>query len=507
MLGSPDYSRCGSPARSTGATALRQPGSSIKPLTYAAAFASGNLTPATMMLDVRTSFVTREGASYVPLNYDLQFHGPVRPARGTGLVLQPAAVKVLDTVGIEAMTGLARRLGITTLTIPTAGPGGDARRRRGAAAGAGGGLRRFCQWRPPGPAKGRPACGRRRRTDPVVARPGPLFTSRTAEGKRVLDERVAYLISDVLSDDLARIPSFGDGSVLELSRPGGGQDRHNHRLSRQLDGRLYTRPGGGCVGGQRRQRDDARHFGDQRRGADLARFRGGGAQGPAGFASSSGLMGWSKWRCAPCRACCPSRIAPHRVHRAVPGRAPSRPSGARCTSASPWTAPTGLRATAATHPTDRRAVYTILAATGAGVGAGAGMSGKLPLSEHQRSAIFGQTEIELSANAGNPESRAASFWRQNQEFIMMVGPDAGSVYQLMRRSRASRSGLWCRPWQGRRDAGELILYVDGHSPGPALARRLPGDVAVGGRRASLLGEGVDTGGNRSRVTRYGKCQE
>ncbi len=35
----------------------------------------------------------------------------------------------------------------------------------------------------------------------------------------MLDERVAYLITDILSDDLARIPSFGDGSVLELSRP------------------------------------------------------------------------------------------------------------------------------------------------------------------------------------------------------------------------------------------------------------------------------------------------
>ena len=78
MVGSPDYFSARIDGAVNGTTALRQPGSSIKPLTYAAAFEGGTLTPATMMLDVRTSFVTKEGASYVPLNYDLQFRGPVR---------------------------------------------------------------------------------------------------------------------------------------------------------------------------------------------------------------------------------------------------------------------------------------------------------------------------------------------------------------------------------------------------------------------------------------------
>ncbi|RLC69830.1 MAG: penicillin-binding protein, partial [Chloroflexi bacterium] len=42
---------------------------------------------------------------------------------------------------------------------------------------------------------------------------------RPRHGERVLDERVAYLITDILSDDAARTPAFGEGSVLKLSRP------------------------------------------------------------------------------------------------------------------------------------------------------------------------------------------------------------------------------------------------------------------------------------------------
>ena len=73
-----------------------------------------------MMLDVRTSFVTREGTPYVPLNYDLQFRGPVRLREALASSYNLIAVKVLDTIGVEAMTGLARGWASPPLTIPTA---------------------------------------------------------------------------------------------------------------------------------------------------------------------------------------------------------------------------------------------------------------------------------------------------------------------------------------------------------------------------------------------------
>jgi penicillin-binding protein 1C len=212
MLGSPDYFSARIDGAVNGTTALRQPGSSIKPITYAAAFQSGELTAATMMLDVRTSFVTREGASYVPLNYDLQFRGPVRLREALGSSYNLIAVQVLDKVGLEPMTGLARRLGISTFDDP---------QRLGLSLTLGGGEVRLLELTAAYAALAngghavRPVAVHR-----VEDEQGRiLWSSGPGLGARALDARVAYLVTDILSDDVARIPSFGEGSVLALSVP------------------------------------------------------------------------------------------------------------------------------------------------------------------------------------------------------------------------------------------------------------------------------------------------
>ncbi len=73
MVGSPQFGDQAA-GQVNGALALRQPGSAIKPLTYAAALERG-WTPATTILDVPTSFPTREGRPYAPDNYDSTYHG------------------------------------------------------------------------------------------------------------------------------------------------------------------------------------------------------------------------------------------------------------------------------------------------------------------------------------------------------------------------------------------------------------------------------------------------
>jgi 1A family penicillin-binding protein len=212
MVGSPDYFSARIDGAVNGTTAPRQPGSSIKPVTYAAAFARGDLTPATMMLDVRTSFQTAEGTPYVPLNYDRQFRGPVRLRESLASSYNLIAVKVLDAVGVETMTSLARSLGMTTfdeidkLGLAVTLGGGEVRlleETAAYAAFANGGY----VIRPHAISRVEDEAGN------VLWSPGP------GVGDRVLDERVAYLISDVLSDDRARIPSFGEASVLRLTRP------------------------------------------------------------------------------------------------------------------------------------------------------------------------------------------------------------------------------------------------------------------------------------------------
>ena len=119
LVGSPDYFSARIDGAVNGAAALRQPGSSIKPLTYAAAFELGDMTPATMVLDVRTTFVTREGTPYVPLNYDLVFRGPVRLREALASSYNLVAVKVLDTIGVERLTAWRAVWGSRLWMIPT----------------------------------------------------------------------------------------------------------------------------------------------------------------------------------------------------------------------------------------------------------------------------------------------------------------------------------------------------------------------------------------------------
>ena len=215
MLGSPDYFNPRIDGAVNVTLATRQPGSSIKPITYAAAFDPRRADPytaATMVNDVRASFVTKEGDPYVPVNYDHLYRGPVLLRQALASSFNLVAVKVLDNVGLEDMTALARRLGITTL---------DDSERFGLALTLGGGEVRLLELT----AAYAAFANGGHRVEPVAilrvedSQGNVLKEWRSETGERVLDERVAYLITDILSDDTARISGFGEGSVLKLSRP------------------------------------------------------------------------------------------------------------------------------------------------------------------------------------------------------------------------------------------------------------------------------------------------
>jgi len=211
MLGSPDYFDPTIDGAVNVALMPRQPGSAIKPLTYAAAFAR-DYTPATMLLDVRSTFITREGDTYVPVNYDRRYHGPVLLRQALGSSLNVIAVKVLDHIGVPALVSLAQKLGITTFQDP---------QRFGLALTLGGGEVRLLELTA---AYAAFANGGLRVTPcPILrvedAQGQVLWTLQPSVGPRVLDERIAFWITDVLSDDSARIPAFGEGSALALSRP------------------------------------------------------------------------------------------------------------------------------------------------------------------------------------------------------------------------------------------------------------------------------------------------
>jgi membrane carboxypeptidase/penicillin-binding protein PbpC len=228
MIGSADYFDGDIGGAVNTCLALRQPGSSIKPITYAAAFDPmwqqipgeavsrwGTLpfTPATMVVDVRTSFLTREGVGYVPLNYDRRWHGPVLLREALGSSHNLPAVKVLDAIGLDRMIALARRVGIASFDTSV--------ERYGLSLTLGGGEVRLIEL---ASVYGTFAAGGERVT-PVAVRSvvhtsgKRVYQAGKEARERVLDGRVAYLITHILSDEWARLPAFGEESALYIGRP------------------------------------------------------------------------------------------------------------------------------------------------------------------------------------------------------------------------------------------------------------------------------------------------
>jgi len=211
MLGSPDYFAEAIDGAVNVALMPRQPGSAIKPLTYAAAFEQG-FGPASMFLDVPTTFVTAEGTAYAPVNYDQRFRGPVLLRDALGSSLNVIAVRLLDAIGVPRLVDMAQRLGLTTLYDP---------QRYGLALTLGGGEVRLLELTAAYAAFA--SGGFRVEPRAVLRVESPdgqvLWQAPSGRTQQVLSPDVVFLVTDILSDNLARIPAFGESSVLRLARP------------------------------------------------------------------------------------------------------------------------------------------------------------------------------------------------------------------------------------------------------------------------------------------------
>jgi membrane peptidoglycan carboxypeptidase len=98
-------------------TALRQPGSTIKVITYSAALMNG-FTAASVIPDTPVSFKIPGSAPYSPVNYDGKFHGNVTLRTALANSINVPAVKALNQVGIATMVDLAKHMGISTWGEP-----------------------------------------------------------------------------------------------------------------------------------------------------------------------------------------------------------------------------------------------------------------------------------------------------------------------------------------------------------------------------------------------------
>ncbi len=112
MVGSKDYFDTKNDGNFNAALSHRQPGSSLKPVTYAVAFEKG-YTPGTMVMDVRTDFKPDDATpDYMPVNYDGKYRGPVQLRFALGNSLNIPAVKMLARVGIKPVMQLGYEMGL-----------------------------------------------------------------------------------------------------------------------------------------------------------------------------------------------------------------------------------------------------------------------------------------------------------------------------------------------------------------------------------------------------------
>ena len=91
--------------------ALRQPGSSFKPIVYAAALDNG-YSPASVVLDAPVEFKMSDGSMWKPKNYQNKFYGPSTLRRGIEQSRNVMTVRLADELGMTKIIDLATRLGI-----------------------------------------------------------------------------------------------------------------------------------------------------------------------------------------------------------------------------------------------------------------------------------------------------------------------------------------------------------------------------------------------------------
>jgi penicillin-binding protein 1C len=206
--GSGDYSDAEHGGAINGPLTPRQPGSALKPFTYALAFESG-FTPASVLADVPSHFPTAEaGVLYSPRNYDGRYRGPLLARRALAGSENVPAVVLASELGVPTLQRFLTRAGLSTFdrTPSYYGLGltlGNAEVRLAELVAAYSTFARGGDWIEP--------------TWSLRADTGGSSEGRTR--RSIVSPLTAYWITDVLSDDRAREYIFGRGGSLEFPFP------------------------------------------------------------------------------------------------------------------------------------------------------------------------------------------------------------------------------------------------------------------------------------------------
>jgi len=224
MIGSKDYFAQEIDGNFNVTTALRQPGSSIKPVNYSLALEKG-FTPATIISDTPITYQIPNQPPYSPKNYDNRFHGniPLRIALGSSYNVP--AVKVLAAFGVSEMVKRGQQMGITSWNDPsrfglslTLGGGEVKMTEMAVVYGTLANLGKKVNLRPILEIKD--SSGKKLEEDPCEQEYLGFLGVKAAETKscsvQILDPNVAWLLTNILSDNWARTPAFGPNSQLVI---------------------------------------------------------------------------------------------------------------------------------------------------------------------------------------------------------------------------------------------------------------------------------------------------
>lgn len=205
MVGSRDYFDPENDGNVNITTSLRQPGSTIKLITYTLALSKG-LTEATILDDTPLTIRAEGAPPYTPVNYDGRFHGrvPLRLAFANSYNIP--AVRLAQRFGVEEILGMAQKMGIKSWNEPE---------RYGVSITLGAAEVKMTEL---ATAYGTIANqGARVDLDPILEvrdSEGEILHIKNPIGEQVIDPGVAFIISDILSDNRARSLSFGANSPL-----------------------------------------------------------------------------------------------------------------------------------------------------------------------------------------------------------------------------------------------------------------------------------------------------
>lgn len=208
MIGSKNYFDIAQEGNVNVTTSPRQPGSSIKVVTYTLALENG-FTAATVIDDSPVAYSQAGSPTYAPVNYDSRFHGPTPLRYALANSYNVPAVKTLAKLGVSAMVDKGRQMGITTWNDEG---------RFGLSLTLGGGEVTMLDM-----AKvfGTLAnSGKRVNLMPILEvtdYTGKVYEkNRPDRGIQVVKPEVAWIMSSILSDNAARTSAFGPNSSLVI---------------------------------------------------------------------------------------------------------------------------------------------------------------------------------------------------------------------------------------------------------------------------------------------------